>query len=101
MSFGATALAELGQAERAKEWMNRAMLTDPENVKTRYNFACFLNVPLRETDAALEVLEPLFARISIGLLNHAKVDPDLDPLRGDPRFKAMIASAEARLATGA
>jgi adenylate cyclase len=98
MSFGATALAELGEAGRAKEWMNRAMLSDPENLKTRYNFACFLTVPLGETDAALEVLETLFLRMSIGLLNHAKVDTDLDPLRDDPRFKDMVAAAEARLA---
>jgi len=26
------------------------------------------------------------------------IDPDLDPIRDDPRFKAMIAKAEARLA---
>jgi adenylate cyclase len=97
MSFGASALAELGEASRAKEWMNRAMLIDPDNIKTRYNYACFLSVPLHEIDAALEVLEPLFATISIGLLNHAKVDTDLDPLRDDPRFKAMVAAAEARL----
>jgi adenylate cyclase len=77
--------------------MSRAMLLDPENIKTRYNFACFLTVPLGETDAALEVLEPLFARISNGLLNHATVDPDLDLLRENPRFKAMLAAAEARL----
>jgi len=32
-------------------------------------------------------------------LNHAKVDADLDPLRDDPRFKSMIAAAEARLAS--
>jgi hypothetical protein len=27
-----------------------------------------------------------------------KIDSDLDPLRGDPRFEAMIEGAEARLA---
>jgi len=77
--------------------MNRALLLDPENIKTRYNFACALAVSMGENDAALEILEPLFARISTGLLNHAKVDSDLDPLRDNPRFKAMIAAAEARL----
>jgi hypothetical protein len=44
------------------------------------------------------LLDPLFERISIGLLNHAKADPDLDSVRNDPRFKTMVANAEARLA---
>jgi hypothetical protein len=34
----------------------------------------------------------------MSLLNHAEVDPDLDSLRDDPRFQAMIAAAERRLA---
>ena len=36
--------------------------------------------------------------MAIAWLNHAKADPDLGPLRDDPRFKAMVGAAEARLA---
>ena len=65
----------------------------------RYNFACALTV-LKDTEAAIEILGPVFETAHIDRLNHAKVDPDLDPLREDPRFEAMVASAEARLAAG-
>jgi hypothetical protein len=34
-----------------------------------------------------------------GLLNHAKIDPDLAPIRDDPRFKEMLEVAERRLGT--
>jgi adenylate cyclase len=97
MGHGSIALAVLGQTARAKEWMNRALLVDPENMDMRYNFACALTVHLREPDAALDVLAPVFQKVSSNFVNYAKVDPDLDHLRDDPRFKAMVADAEARL----
>ncbi|HEY8054085.1 MAG TPA: TIR domain-containing protein [Steroidobacteraceae bacterium] len=98
MSYGAIALAALGEAERAKDWINRALLIDPDNMNARYNFSCTLTTYLKEPDAALELLRPFFESVAVGFLNHAKADPDLAPLRDDPRFKAMFAAAETRLA---
>jgi adenylate cyclase len=96
--YSAYALAALGEAERAKQRMNRALLVDPDNLNMRYNFASALSIYLKETDAALELLGPVLENMAAGFINHAKVDPDLEPLRDDPRFKAMVAAAEARLA---
>ncbi|MCM2312103.1 MAG: TIR domain-containing protein [Steroidobacteraceae bacterium] len=99
MAFCFNGMAALGQSESAKGWMSRALLIEPDNANMRYNFACALACQLHDADAAIELLAPLFERISIGLLNHAKADPDLDSLRGIPRFQAMVATAEARLSS--
>jgi adenylate cyclase len=98
MGMGFGALAILGQAERAKEWSERALLIDPNNMVMRYNFACSFAAQLKDMDAALAMLSPVVERSTPVFLEHVKVDPDLDPIRDDPRFKAMIAAAEARLA---
>jgi adenylate cyclase len=102
MAYGALALATLGESERAKDWMNRTLLIDPDNMNARYNFACCLASfsTERDIDAALKMIGPVFETLAAGFLNHAKADPDLDPLRNDPRFIAMVAAAEARLAAG-
>jgi adenylate cyclase len=92
------ALALLGQPESAKGWMNRALLLDPDNLNMRYNLACSMAAQLKDADGAIELLGPLFEKMPLGLLNHAKADPDFDALRADPRFQAMVAAAEVRLA---
>jgi adenylate cyclase len=97
MGHGSDALAVLGQGERAKDWMGRALLIDPENLSMRYNFVCALANHLKDTEAALEMLGPAFEKMGTGLINHAKIDPDMDPLREHPRFKAMLAAAERRV----
>ncbi len=98
MGMGASALAVLGEAERAREWIDRALLLDPDNMVMRYNFACNSAVHLKDTDAALAMLDPVVEKATPVFLEHVKVDPDLDPIRDDARFQAMIAKAEARLA---
>ena len=101
MAFAAGALAALGERDRATEWMNRALLLDPDNQLMRYNFACTLVVDFHDFDAALEMLGPALANASTSLLAHAKVDVDLNALRDDPRFKALMAAGEARVRASA
>jgi adenylate cyclase len=98
MAYGAGALATLGEVDRAQEWMQRALLVDPDNLLMRYNFGCMLSVDLQDLEAAIAMLGPVFAQIGLGTLNHATTDPDLDFIRDDPRFQAMVADAQARLA---
>jgi adenylate cyclase len=97
-AYSAYALATLGEAERAKERMNRALLIDPDDWSMRYNFACVLLIHLHEPDAALDVLGPVLKNVAASFISHIKVDPDFMRLRDNPRFKAMIAAAEERLA---
>jgi adenylate cyclase len=98
LGYSGYANAALGEAERAKERMNRALLIDPDNWNMRYNFCCVLIIFLHELDAALDLLGPVFETATVGIINYAKIDPDLTALHDHPRFQAMIAAAEARLA---
>jgi adenylate cyclase len=98
LGAGVDALAAQGDEERAKDWINRALLIDPDNMNMRYNFACTLVTQMKNFDLALEMLAPVFAKWNVGFLKHAKADPDLDGIRDDPRFEAMLAAAEARVA---
>ena len=98
IAVGARALAIFGEHDRAKEWVQRALLLDPDNLSMRYNLACVLVTDLRDTDRALDVLEQFFERVeSPTHLKHLQSDPDLDPLRDLPRFKLMLYAAKQRL----
>ena len=91
-------LAFIGHAEAStgRQSEARAMLVKlTEIAKTRYvsgySFAV-IHLALGEKDQALEWLEK-DARERNGFeINFIKVDPCLDPLRGDPRFEALVSS---------
>jgi adenylate cyclase len=98
LATGAGALARLGEDQRAKDWIDRALLLDPDNILMRYNLACALVADLGDNDRAVDVMGPYFERtLSTAQIKHADVDPDLDPIRDDARFKSMMADAKQRL----
>lgn len=97
LSFGVGALVILGETERAEEWIERALLMDPDNANMRHNIACALTDG-GYYDRAIDILEPMFPLMQQEGLRWVKLDPDLDPLRDIPRFKTLVAATEARLA---
>lgn len=101
LAAGANALAILGENERALEWVRRALLLDPDNNVMRYNLACMLIQEIGAVDQAIEALKPFFERVNSSThMRHIEVDPDLDPIREDPRFQQMFAAAKERLGVG-
>jgi hypothetical protein len=48
-------------------------------------------------DAGLDMLALILERCLADVLNWMQTDADLDPVRDHPRFRAMLAAAQARL----
>jgi adenylate cyclase len=102
LAMGASALAALGDLERARDWARRALLLDPDNLLGRYNVACALAHELGDREGAINALQPYFELTSSTTeIRHAEVDPDLNSIRSDARFVEMLASAKQRLGMAA
>jgi adenylate cyclase len=97
LGIGAGGLAILGERERTEEWIERALLIDPDNILMRYNFACVVTMHLKEYDAALDLLETVFQSIGKSLFRNVFIDPDLDDLRTLPRFRELVTRTANRL----
>jgi adenylate cyclase len=82
--------AALGEEERAREWIDRAMLIDPDNLNIRYNFACVLAAHLGDKEGALKLLDRTLSASTPMELRMAETDPDFESLRDMPRFQKMI-----------
>ena len=96
LGFGVGALVRLGERDRALEWASRALLLDPENRNLRYNMACAM-IQLGDADRALDLLTVTIGEANRQGLEWFKIDPDLDPVRGDARFVKLMAEGEARV----
>jgi adenylate cyclase len=92
--------AALGERDRAREWIDRAMLIDPDNLTMRYNFACILASQLRDKEAALKLLDRTLAVGGEMQLRMAETDPDFESLREDERFQRILDRTAQRVRGG-
>ncbi|HZC37689.1 MAG TPA: TIR domain-containing protein [Sphingomicrobium sp.] len=89
--------AILGDHERAREWIERAVLIDPDNFNMKYNFACVLASYVGDRDEALNLLESALRGSGEAKVRAAEADPDFDCLRDDQRFQKIMRDAKKRL----
>ena len=87
--LGAGALASLGEKERAKQWLARALAIDPDDTHLQYNAACAWT-QLGEYDRAFDLLE-VWTQHGGGISKAwFRRDPDLEPLRELPRYQKLL-----------
>jgi adenylate cyclase len=87
--LGAVGLAALGAIDRAKEWAERALATDPEDGLTKYNIACFCSL-VGEHERAIDLLLELLPNATNERKRWVRNDSDLDPIRNHPRFTEIL-----------
>ena len=100
LAFFVVALADLGEAERAREWTRRAVLFDPDNTRLHYNLACAMAM-LEDADAACDLLESVVDKVPSAWLLWMDADNNLDPIRANPRYVALLARGHARIGKNA
>ena len=87
--LGASALVTLGETDRAKEWLARALAIDPDDALTQYNAAC-IYARLGEAKAAFDLLEDFIPHANHENKAWIKHDSDFDPLRNHPRYQKIL-----------
>jgi adenylate cyclase len=88
-ALGAAGLLAIGETERAREWLARALAIDPDDLLTLYNAACSY-AHLGEAERSLDLLErfiPLANDLNRAWIKH---DSDFDSLRRHPRFQKIL-----------
>ena len=99
IGIGACMLSDLNEGERAKEWVIRARLVDPDNINLHYNLACAM-AALKEVDMALDTLAEIADNLSPGMVSWLESDNDFDLIREEPRFISIVEQVKTRLAKG-
>ncbi|MEZ5285044.1 MAG: protein kinase [Vicinamibacterales bacterium] len=86
--LGTTTHLTLGHVDRALEWAKLALHIAPHDGGVAYNVACFY-LHIGRHDEALDLLEQNVGR-GWGFRRWLEMDPDMEPIREHPRFKALL-----------
>jgi len=89
--LGIAALIEMGENDRAREWIARALVIGSEDPLTQYNVACGYT-KLGETEQALDLLERMLPNVGEEIRMWIKHDSDFEALHGHPRFQRLLKS---------
>src|SRR5882724_12016625 len=81
--------AKLGQRDEALKTLEQLQQTASRRYVWNYTFA-LVHIARGENDKAIDYLERDYREHADYELALIKVDPMLDPLRGDPRFEALV-----------
>ena len=79
----------MGEHDRAKEWLARALAIDPDDNNAIYNAACTYAL-LGERDRAVELLEGWCENAGGEYLGWFTNDSDLDSIRDHPGYAALL-----------
>jgi adenylate cyclase len=87
---GAVGLMYIGQREKARRWIGRALAIDPEDLIVIYN-AASVQALMGEVETAVELLERYMIgsdrKAAIGTILH---DREFDAIRDHPRYLALL-----------
>jgi adenylate cyclase len=87
--LGAGLLVHLGERERAREWLSRALAIDPDDLLTQYNVAC-VYACMGDHEPAFDLLERLLPHANHETKAWVKLDSDFDALRSLPRYQKVL-----------
>ncbi len=87
--LGANALAVLGEIERSREWANRALLINPDDILTKYNIAC-LYTYFGDVEDAFDLLIEIIPRANHETRAWMLQDTDFEPMHRHPRWQQVV-----------
>ena len=90
LAYMAAAYALKGDHEKVKSTVARAMEQEKSDGSPFYYGRAVISLALGDKAAAVENLEKSYEAKENGPISEIRVDPLLDPLRGDQRFEKLV-----------